>query len=170
MEALPLHPKLVHLPIALSVLMPLLTSGILLAWWRGFLPKRSWLLVVAAQVLLVGSAFLAMRTGEADAERAEASGVPEAAIEAHEEAAETFLQVGGVLLVVVVLPLFIRNQKVSYSLAGAGVLGSLGLLALCFEVGEHGGELVYRYGAGKVSAAAAPSGGAPAAHRDEDDD
>ena len=35
MEALFFHPKLVHVPIALAVLMPLLSGSLLLAWWRG---------------------------------------------------------------------------------------------------------------------------------------
>ena len=50
---LPLHPRLVHLPIALSVLMPLVTSGLLLAWWRGWLPRRAWVVAVVACVVAV---------------------------------------------------------------------------------------------------------------------
>ena len=42
METLPLHPKIVHLPIALAVLMPLITAGLLIAWWRDMLPRRAW--------------------------------------------------------------------------------------------------------------------------------
>ena len=42
MDTLPLHPKIVHLPIALAVLMPLITAGLLIAWWRDMLPRRTW--------------------------------------------------------------------------------------------------------------------------------
>ena len=38
---IPLHPKLVHLPLALAALLPLLTFGVLLAWWRGWLQQRT---------------------------------------------------------------------------------------------------------------------------------
>ena len=86
---LPLHPKLVHLPIALAVLMPVLTGVLWIALLRGWLPLRAWLLAVGAQVLLLGSSVLAMRSGENDEERVERL-VPEAALEAHEEAAERF--------------------------------------------------------------------------------
>ena len=34
---MPVHPMLVHLPIALAVLMPLVSAGLLIAWWRGAL-------------------------------------------------------------------------------------------------------------------------------------
>jgi len=50
---MPLHPKIVHLPIALAALMPLLSILILGGWWRGHLPRRAWLLVAAFQALLV---------------------------------------------------------------------------------------------------------------------
>jgi len=49
---LPLHPLIVHLPLALALLVPLLAAGTLLAWWRGWLPgRRSWAVVVALQAL-----------------------------------------------------------------------------------------------------------------------
>ena len=38
----PLHPAVVHLPIALAVLVPLGALAALLAIWKGFLPARSW--------------------------------------------------------------------------------------------------------------------------------
>ena len=63
---LPLHPKIVHLPIALAVLMPLLTSGLLLAIWRDWFPRRVWTIAVVGSLLLVGSGVLALRSGEAD--------------------------------------------------------------------------------------------------------
>ena len=38
MNPLPVHAIVVHLPIALAVLMPVLSAGLLAAWWRGLLP------------------------------------------------------------------------------------------------------------------------------------
>ncbi|HSQ67896.1 MAG TPA: hypothetical protein VLM85_32020, partial [Polyangiaceae bacterium] len=90
MEALLFHPKLVHVPMALAVLMPLVAGGLLLAWWRKWLPGRGWTVAVGLQAILLGSGILALRTGEAQEDRVEPI-VGEKAIDAHEEAAEAFV-------------------------------------------------------------------------------
>lgn len=166
MDALPLHPKLVHLPIALAVLMPLLTSGLLLAWWRGWLPKRTWVLAVAAQALLFASGWLAMSTGETDEERVERF-VPEQAIEAHEEAAEAFVWGSGLVLVLALLPLALGRAKPARIAAMATIAGTAAVLFLGFRVGEAGGALVYRHGAAAAFANGASVGSSvlPAAER-----
>ncbi len=90
MDQLPFHPKIVHLPMALGVLMPLIAIGILVAWWRGGLPRRAWIMVIILQTALAGSGLLAMNSGEADEEIVEHV-VDESHIEAHEEKAEMFV-------------------------------------------------------------------------------
>lgn len=82
MDTLFFHPKVVHIPIALGVLMPLLAGGVLLAWWRQWLPARSWVLVVALQAIVLGSGIVALQTGESEEDRVERV-VPEQAIEEH---------------------------------------------------------------------------------------
>lgn len=47
MNPMPLHPALVHVPLGLAVLLPLLTAGVAWAVWTGRLPIRAWLAVVA---------------------------------------------------------------------------------------------------------------------------
>ena len=164
-----LHPKIVHLPIALAVLMPLLTTGLLLAWWRDWLPGRTWWVAVAFQVVLVVSGFAAMQTGEIDEEPVERV-VAETHIEAHEEAAERFvwLSVGVLLLFGAAgVP---RNRKLAIGLATAALVGSWIVLAAGYQTGQAGGDLVYKHGA----AAAFANQDAGAAHiakgRDHDDD
>ena len=94
----PIHPLFVHLPIALASLMPLIAAGLLLTWHKGWLPRRAFAIAVILQVILVGSGIAARQTGEMDEERVEQV-VREAAIEAHEEAADLFLYgAGGALL------------------------------------------------------------------------
>jgi uncharacterized membrane protein len=156
---MPLHPKLVHLPIALAVLMPLLSLLILGGWWRGLLPRRTWLLVAGFQALLVVSGLAASKTGERDEERAEQI-VPESAIEAHEEAAETFVGASAAVLVLVVLAAVVPRERTAQALAAAAIAGTLLVLALGYRVGEAGGRLVYEHGA------AAAWTGAPA-HDDD---
>jgi len=164
----------VHLPIALAVLMPLLTTGLLVAWWREWLPKRTWLLAVVAQALLFGTGVLAMRTGEADEDRVEHL-VPESSIEAHEEAAEGFVWAAGVVVALTLLTLVLRDPKAARIAGVVTVAGTVAVLFLGYRVGNAGGELVYRHGAAAAYTNAAPQPGAGVRARrnrrvDDDDD
>lgn len=159
---LPFHAKLVHLPMALAVLMPLLSCGLLLAIWRQWLPRRAWSLVVAGQFLLVGSGVLALRSGEADEERVERF-VPERAIHEHEEAGERFVWAGGLLLAASLLPLLLRNGRASLIAGAATCVGTLTVAALGYAVGQKGGELVYHHGAAAAFATKQPAD-APGRH------
>jgi uncharacterized membrane protein len=147
MDTLPLHPKLVHLPIALAVLIPLISGGLLLAWWRDWLPRRAWWLAVALQGLLLASGLAARSTGEEDEERVERV-VPEAALEEHEEAATGFLIGGGAVLALALGAALLRRESLARGVAAATVVTTLIVLWLGFRVGEAGGRLVYQYGAG----------------------
>lgn len=157
---LALHPKLVHLPIALAILMPLFAGGLLFAWWRGWLPRRTWLVVVALQGILLGSGLLAQRTGEGDEERVEAF-VPEAALEAHEEAATVFLAVSAVVLVLAGAAALLRPAIAARTVAAAAAAGTLVVVLLGYRVGEAGGRLVYDHGAAAAytSLSLVPQGG-----------
>jgi uncharacterized membrane protein len=151
----PLHPAVVHLPIALAVLLPLLALGALLAIRGGWLPARAWTGVVLLQLLLVGSSWLAVETGEREEERVEKV-VAGSHIESHEEGAETFLAVTAVAAL----------ASCAGLLAGrAGALGRLAtlaaggvVLAAGISVGHSGGELVYRHGAASAYAEKAEAG------------
>jgi len=167
---LPLHPKLVHLPIALAILMPIIASGLLFAWWREWLPRRTWLLAVIMQVLLLGSGLLAQRTGEADEERAEAI-VPEAAIEAHADAATGFVIGSAGVLVLVVAAAGLRNDRTARAIAALAAVGTVVVLLLGYRVGEAGGRLVYQHGAAAAFATpTSAAGGATPPARVVDDD
>lgn len=169
---LPLHPKLVHLPIALAVLMPLLTGVLWIALLRGWLPLRAWLLAVGAQVLLLGSSVLAMRTGENDEDRVERF-VPEAALEAHEEAAERFTWAAGLVLLLSLSPLLLhRRPRAASHGALVTTVGTLAVFWLGYQVGQAGGELVYRHGAAAAFVGNNPAAKLPATdvRRSDDDD
>jgi hypothetical protein len=140
----PLHPAVVHLPIALAVLIPGLAALGVFAIYKGFLPPRSWAVIVLLQALLVGSAFLALETGEDQEERAERV-VAERHIKAHEEAAERFLLVAGVALLAGAAGLLPgRAGRVGRL---AATLAAFAALAAGVPVGHSGGELVYKHGA-----------------------
>jgi hypothetical protein len=172
MDLLPLHPKLVHLPIALAVIVPLVMAGLLATWWRGALPRRTWWIAAALQALLVVSGLAALQSGEADEERVEGA-VPEAAIEAHEEAAEGFLIGAAIVLVVAVGAGVVRGRGAALGLAALASVGSLAVLGLGYRTGDAGGRLVYQHGAAAAlgaQAAPGPAGAAAAGDHDGDDD
>jgi hypothetical protein len=169
MDTLFFHPKLVHLPIALAVLMPFISAALCLAWWRQWLPARAFFIAVLLQGVLVGTGLLAEESGEEDEERVERV-VPEALIEAHAEAAETFVAASGVAFAVLLAGALAARRRAGLPLALAGVATTVVVLGLGVRVGEAGGALVYKHGAAaaftKTPAANAPV--APHAERDDD--
>lgn len=140
----PLHPAVVHFPVVLVVLLPLVVLGALWAIRRGVAPARAWVIPVAAAGLLAISAWAALKTGEAQEERVEEA-VPEQALHEHEEAAERFLALSGVLLVIMSAGLI--RGRVGQAARVVATAGAFGLVVAGVAVGHSGGELVYRHGA-----------------------
>lgn len=171
MEALLFHPKLVHVPMALGVLMPLIASGLLFAWWRNWLPSRTWFVAVGLQFILFGSGILALRSGEAEEDRVERF-VAERLIEEHEEAAESFVWASGGVFAVMLLAAALRPRTASLPAATVACLGTLLVLGLGYQTGQAGGRLVYQHGAAQAYVGAvvpnSEAGGRPSKH-DADD-
>ena len=167
-EALmPLHPAIVHFPIALAVLLPLVGAVLLAGWWAGWWPRRAWVVAPLLAALLTASAFVAVRTGESEEERVEGA-VPEAAIETHEERAESFAWFTLVPLVLAATAAVLPGERVSRGLAGATILAGIASAGLVFAVGHAGGRLVYEYGVPTTDAPAAVSRLAGADNEDDD--
>lgn len=161
MPGMPLHPAIVHFPIVLTVLFPLVAIAALIAIWRGARPYRAWAIPVALGGMLLGSAYAAVRTGEAQEEAVE-DVVAEQVLHAHEDAGEQFLVATALVVGVAALGLIrYRAARLARLLATAG--GAV-LLIMGLRLGHSGGELVYRHGAASAYVhAAAPA--APAAER-----
>ena len=149
----PLHPLIVHLPIAMTVLLPLFGLGALIAIRRGARVLPVWGLVTARVALTLGSGLLAKETGE-DEEDAVEKVVAEASIEPHEEAADAFMVTTGVVLVIAGVG-FVRGG-VGSTARGVAAAGTLAVLYMGYNVGHTGGQLVYRDGA--ASAYTTPGG------------
>ncbi len=176
-----LHPKIVHLPIALAVLMPILAGVVWFAWRRGSLPKRAWWLVVGAQIMLAVSGFASMQTGEHDEERVERF-VGDAAIDEHEDAAKVFMAGTFAVLLLAGGALLFRREERARAVAAVSVLGTLAVLGLGYRVGQAGGALVYEHGAAnafmpagaaaefKANADTQRASDAETEDRDDDDD
>lgn len=161
MDALLFHPKVVHIPMALGVLMPLIAGGLLLSWWRNWLPRRAWFLAVGLQAILLGSGVLALRSGEAEEDRVERV-VSERLIEQHEEAAEVFVWASGGVLVAMLLAAALGARRAGLPTAAAATLGTLLVLGLGYRTGQAGGSLVYQHGAARAYADTPGTGGAEA--------
>ena len=149
MDALLFHPKVVHLPMALGLLMPMVAGGLLLAWWRNWLPRRGWLIAIALQATLVASGIVALRSGEAEEDRVERV-VAKRFVERHEEAAELFVWASGGVLAVMALAAAIGSRPWGLPMAGVATLGTLLVLALGYRTGQAGGSLVYEHRAAQA--------------------
>ena len=157
MTSLPLHPAIVHLPLGLAFVMPLLAIGFAWALWTNRARPRSWAAIVALQAMLLGAGVVAMNTGEREEDRVEAV-VPDAAIEQHEALAEQFVWATGATLVLAALVLGFRKPVAARALAAATVAGTIVVTASAVRVGHAGGQLVYKHNAG--AAYSAPGQGA----------
>lgn len=145
----PLHPVLVHLPLGLAVIMPLISAGVLFAWFKGWLNLRAWAVVVVLQLALAAGGFAALQSGEQDEDAVERV-VPESAIEAHEEAAQVFVWVAAATLALSAAVLAVPGEKFKHGLALVTVAGTLAVLGAGYVTGKRGGELVYTHNAGSV--------------------
>jgi hypothetical protein len=145
----PLHPAVVHFPMVFVVLLPIFAGAALWLIHRGRDARKIWAMPLLLSVALALSAYMALQTGEADEERVEAV-VSEAALHEHEEAAERFLVLTGVLVLIAAAGL--ARGHLGRAARMVTVLGSLGVAAAGVQVGAAGGELVYRQNAASVYA------------------
>lgn len=139
----PLHPILVHFPIALlfvSVLFDLLSTGLSRDSFR---EGALWLLGLG----LTGGIAAALAGGMAE-DAAEKAGIAESLIERHEALAQATLVIMAVLLL---SRLLLRNRFSPHSFAVYLVAAAVGLLTL-IATGHTGGDLVYKHGAGVMTA------------------
>ncbi len=140
----PLHPAIVHFPIALVFLAPLFAFGSLWAIRKGARPLRAWGLTLAVLAALVASSWLAVETGEQQEDWVKPV-VPRGVVHDHEEAAEAFLLLAGAVLIISAAGLL--RAPVGRPARVVGAIGTLVLIGAGWKVGHTGGELVYRHGA-----------------------
>jgi uncharacterized membrane protein len=156
----PLHPAIVHFPIVLAFLLPLSAFGAFWAIRRGAAPKRAWAAPLAISAALALSSWVAVETGEGEEEKVEQI-VPHRALDTHEDAAELFLTLSGVLVLITGVGL--APGAVGRAGRAVATIGAVGLVAIAARVGHSGGALVYQYGA----ASAYTTGTALTAARDD---
>jgi len=140
----PLHPALVHFPIVLALLAPVIAAALFWAIDTHGIPAGAWLGVVILQLVVFGASWGTAETGENEENRVERV-VAEAPIEEHEEAAERFLWLAGLAI-----PIAAAGLIPGLPGRGARMLTLVACVAAAVsvaQVGHSGGELVYRHGA-----------------------
>jgi len=159
MSDVPIHPMVVHFPIVLALLSPVVIGGALyLVAKKGSDATRTWLVVVVYQAALFVSALVTMRLGEGDEERVEKV-VAESFIENHEEWAEIFTWSIGATLALAAVTLFVKKPA---WLKTMPLLAAVLTLAPMAGTGHSGGELVYKHGAASAYVSASKGGSASA--------
>ncbi len=134
------HPQIVHFPIALilvSLLLELIGRVTDLEWWR-----KAGFAVLVLGVLGAGAAVL---SGNEAGEKAEHAGVPEAAVDAHHDAALISLYLG--IGAVVARAVAGRAGAARAAVATLGLLLQLLSASAVCVAGYRGGKLVFEHGA-----------------------
>ena len=159
MNTLPLHPAVVHAPLGLALILPILLAGLAWAIVTGRLPARAWLVGLLLQGVVLGAALVALRTGEQDEERVEGR-VGEAQVEAHQRAARAFTLAAGATFGAAALGFALRNRRRPFLTAGIGTVAlSLAMLGLGIQADHRGGLLVHGGGILAAPGQAEPGAG-----------
>ena len=140
----PLHPAVVHFPVVIGFLLPLIVGGTLWAIHRGAHTRRAWSIPVLATLMLAASTWIAVETGEEQEDRVERV-VAKQPLANHSELAETFLAVSAGLAVIAAAGLVGGVGGRAARIVTAA--GSLAVAVGATVVGHSGGQLVYRFGA-----------------------
>jgi uncharacterized membrane protein len=154
MFGLDLHPAAVHFPIALGVVGAVAETAYLLIRR----PSLKWYGPVLLTLALAGSG-AAYFSGTSVKDKAEDQGVPDEAIDKHEESCLWAL---GALGLATLLSWAVRPKGRAIWLSSLVALAAAGLT---LYTGYLGGELVYRHGAGRVGVQAAKP---PPQHEEEE--
>lgn len=141
----PLHPSIVHIPIVLTFIMPILILAF--AWMvkTNKMAPKGWLLIVGLQLAVVISGYVSLETGETEEHTVEKV-VNKEYIAAHEEAGEIFVGSAVLALVISIAAFFIRKElqfPIKLAILAISVVSAI----LAYRTGKLGGELVYKHGA-----------------------
>lgn len=160
-----LHPLVVHFPIALLLVAPILVV-LSIIWSR----PRTELAAAALLLMVIGTigAIVAVSTGKAAGELADRTLVPSGALEQHEELAETTRNVFALLTsafaAIVAVPL-VRRRAWSQSryavIAGVFLLFYAGGALALVNAAHYGGRLVHQYGVRAMVGPTPADAGAP---------
>lgn len=146
----PLHPLIVHFPIALTFILPFLILVFAYMIKTQKMSHVAWLVIIGLQVATTATGYIALETGENE-EHAVEKVLDKKLIQAHEESAETFVGFTVLALVLSVGSYFLRSELQFFAQLVICVV-TLVSGYLAYNTGNQGGELVYRHGAAQAYA------------------
>lgn len=144
---LPLHPVMVHFPIALTIFLLFVFPALVLWMGRQEQRQKAWVVASSLSLLLILLSYGALFTGEQDEEMVEKV-ISHDLIHEHEEAAELFFYFSWLPFLVSLAGL--RPWTGRMAARWLTVLLQIGLVYLMLDVAHKGGELVYRHGAARA--------------------
>lgn len=157
---IPLHPVMVHFPIALTFLLPILILVFAFMIKSKKMSHQMWLVIIGLQIATTITGYIALDSGENE-EHAVEKVLEKKLIHEHEENAEIFVG-STVLALVLSIGLYFLRQEIQFKLQLGICLLTLISCYLVYNTGHSGGELVYRYGAANAynegQGTAAPQG------------
>jgi len=144
------HPMLVHLPMAMSIFLPLLAIAGLVIARKNQDNRQIWLVISGLLIVTSIATLLAASAGESSEEMVEKV-VSESLIESHEDAASIFSALLYLTTAASVILIFLNDTLKKYF--QYGVLGlSILVMITGIRAGKLGGELVYKHNAAAVFA------------------
>lgn len=145
MNPTPLHPIIVHFPLALAFILPLLALIFSFFIRKGKFESRTWLVIAGLQIFTLVAGYAALQTGEREEDLVEhVTGKPP--IHEHEERAEMFVAGLVAATAIAVMAHFVRPSAQFYTQLCAVMLMVFNSF-LGYRTGESGGALVYKFGA-----------------------
>lgn len=155
----PFHPMIVHFPMALTFILPVLVLVFAYMIHINKMTPRGWLIIVGLQLVVTITGYVSLESGETE-EHTVSKVVAKDYIHAHEEAAEIFVGSTVIALVVSIGAFFLRKELQLPIKVAVAVIGLVSCY-LAYRTGTLGGELVYQHGAASayaVGAESAPEG------------
>lgn len=141
----PFHPVMVHFPIALAFIIPILILVFAFMIKSQKMTHQAWLVIIGLQIVTTVTGYVALESGENE-EHAVEKVLDKKLIHHHEESAEIFVG-STVLALVISIAAFFLRKPIQFYLQLAVCLIALISCYLVYQTGHSGGELVYRYGA-----------------------
>ena len=143
----PLHPAIVHFPVAFALLQPLfmVIAGVVIA--RKDLPETLWWVIIVLQIVVVGGTSAAEQTGEQEAERV-AKIVGKEFVDLHEERAQVFQFLAIATLAASAVGLF--SKKLGWGGRGLALVLAIATAVAVVQVGSTGGDLIYEHGGARA--------------------
>ncbi len=144
---MPVHPLLVHLPIAFALFGPVFFLVLLLVIRRRPESRGLWKWTILWQFLMCASIYAAMATGDGDAKEVRAH-IGSEAIGRHEDAAELLFFMA--LLALVPALAGVKASAYEFAARITATVMQVALLAFCVNTARLGGEIVYKHGGAKA--------------------